>query len=347
MRKPKPKTRPKTRPKTIPRPRASPSPNVPIKSVRFMTLSPNSTLRPFKPSPNTYENIERDAAAGHPLSRDLLAIEDASEMAKTYMFDTKNIFEKILGSVSQTPIHCNTFSNRSKLRCLQRPPSNEIMHIAYHIGNNVGGHYSSAVKVGPDVVFFDSMCQSEYGPKFKKYIETRYGPNVKVTEAYNRTKYQPSGGFPPNKEDLKKFLGAVKLNVSETDLNKIHKISQYDLLSQHHFCYIESLVYLFHRILRTSMGPIDPEQRLRFIKSVMWCLIVKYVRPNENTAMYKYFKHNFRFYVKLNNVVYNNRGFYMPTNKEFTYSIKKIRFMPVSQAKNASIEAIIQWSLEA
>jgi hypothetical protein len=309
-----------------------------------MNTSSNSTLNNFKQDPKNYEKIERDAANGLQIARDVLAVEDASDIGKSFMF-IDGVFEKIIKSVTDIPFHCQKFSNRSKVKCTKKPK--EIMHIAYDIPHDVGGHYAGVVKSGQQAIFFDSMCQSEYGPKFKRFVQKRYGKDVNVSEAFNKTKYQPSGGFIANKNALRELL--KEPNVSANRLNYIHEISQYDVLSQHHFCYIESLVYLFHKLLDTPMGPsADPEHRLRFIKSVMWCLIFKYSNVNTNTQAFKYFERNFRYYVKLNNVVYNkNRGLYLPTNKPYVYKVETINMMPPSRAENASIEAIIQWSLKA
>lgn len=316
-------------------------------SVRFMNTSSNSTLKNFKQDPKNYENIEKDAASGIKIAQDILSVEDASDIGKSFIFKD-GVFEKILESVTNNqqkiPFYCKTFSNRTKVACTGKPK--EIMHIGYDIPGGAGGHYSAVVKSGSQAIFFDSMCQSEYGPKFRQFVQKRYGKGVRVTEAFNKNKYQPSGGFAPNKNTLRNWLN--KANISTNRLNYIHEISQYDVLSQHHFCFIESLVYLFHKILRTPMGSsANPERRLRFIKSVMWCLIFKYAGVNQNTQAFKYFARNFKYYVKLHNVTYNNHGFYLPTSKPYTYTVEKINMMPPSKAESASIPQIIEWSLKA
>ena len=316
------------------------------KSVRFINTSKNSTLNNFKPDPKNYENIEKAAAAGEPIAGDILAVEDASDIGKSFIFKD-GVFEKILESVTQQnkiPFYCKTFSNRTKIVCTKKPK--EIMHIGYDIPGGVGGHYSAVVKSGQRAIFFDSMCQSEYGPKFRQFVQKRYGKGVMVAEAFNKNKYQPSGGFAPNKNTLRNWLN--KANIPTNRLNYIHEISQYDVLSQHHFCFIESLVYLFHKILKTPMGSsANPEHRLRFIKSVMWCLIFKYSGVNQNTQAFKYFANNFKYYVKLHNVKYSSHGFYLPTSKPYTYTVEKINMMPPSRAEKASIPQIITWSLTA
>lgn len=315
-------------------------------AIRFLNIkNSNSTLNKFKPNQNeNLDDTEKAAVNGLAVARDVLAVEDASEIAKSFIFEGKDVFEKIIESVTKTPYSCQTFNNRTGVKCVKLPT--EILHIGYE--GNFGGHYSAAVKSGQKAVFFDSMCQSEYGPKFRSFIKRRYGPKVKIVQDFNKNKFQPSGGFAPNKNSLRNWLQQAGISFDSNKLNRIHEISQYDVLSQHHFCYIEALVYLFHKILKTPIGPsANPEKRLRFIKSVMWCLIFKYANPNRNTHACKYFEKNFKYYIKLHNVVYNQHGFYLPTNKQYSYSVEKIHMMSPDAAKKASIKQIISYSLKA
>lgn len=288
---------------------------------------------------------EKQAIRGSTLARDILAVEDASEIAKEYMFDTDTgVFEKIINSIGGG--HCQTFSRSSKIRCVKK--NEELLHLGFHISKNIGGHYSGAVKKGNTVTYFDSMCESPYRPHFKKFIKKRYGPKVNIKQEFNRHRFQPSGGFAPNTiQQLMTYMKNARVNTNE-DPRKLFYVSQFDLLSQHHFCYIESFVYLCHKVLGTPIGPIDPERRLRFIKSILWCLVMKYANPDTTTQMFKYFYKNFRYYIKLKDVRYNPKGFYIP-KKYFTglYTVKKIRLMPVSIAKLSSIRSIIKWSLRA
>lgn len=325
--------------------------------IRYLASSrKNNSLKNFDYVP-TYDNkgneildyIEVEAKRGNRMAIDLLAIEDASEIAKSYMFDEKKrVFENIMSDITNVPTHCDTFTSknltRSTKRCFKVNKPQEVIHVGYEF--NEGGHYSSAIKSGKNVVFFDSMCNSEYGPKFRKYINQRYKEKLNIKEAFSNRKFQPSGGFAPDRNSLRHFLRSARVNVKNENFEKMYNISQYDLLSQHHFCYIEALVYLFHKILRTPIGPhMDPEQRLRFIKSVMWCLIFKYANPNTNTGAFKYFENNFKYYLKLDNVVYNQKGFYMPTNRPLKYRLRTINFMNPRYIKQASIRKIIKYSL--
>lgn len=279
------------------------------------------------------------ARRGDMLANYILAVEDASEIGKSYMF-REGVFEQILRDLVGQEGHCQTFSNRSKVKCSIKP--REFLHIGLDIPN-VGGHYSGAVKSGNTVYYFDSMCESPYRESFTRYFKKRYGGKINVKQEFSRNRFQPSGGFAPNKNSLRGWLKNAKIN---TDLNQAFYISQFDVLSQHHFCYIESLLYLFHKVLRTPMGSSkNPELRLRFIKSIMWCLIMKYSRPNQTTNRFKYFANNFQYYVKLKNVVYHPKGFYLPTPKKVGFELKKIKLMSPEKARNSTIPEIIRWCL--
>lgn len=311
--------------------------------IRFLNTNNNSTLNNFKPDPNSkLDFTEKQATRGNKLAIDMLSVEDASEIAKTYIFDD-DVFEKIMASLGGG--HCDMFSRSSKIKCVRK--DNELLHLGFHIGKNVGGHYSGAVKRGKKVTYFDSMCESPYRTHFKRFIKKRYGPNVNIVQDFNKHLFQPSGGFAPNTTRvLTSMLSSAHINTHGMDPKKLFYISQFDLLSQHHFCYIESLVYLCHKVLRTPIGPTDPEKRLRFIKSILWCLIMKYAQPDTSTKMFKYFSRNFRYYVKLNGVTYHPKGFYLPKERSvITYNIKKINLLPASIARVASLPGIIRWSL--
>mgnify|MGYP003347137822 CR=1 FL=1 len=312
--------------------------------IRFLKTSNKSTLKIFKPDPNdnNLDYTEEQANKGNILARNMLSVEDASEIAKSYIF-RDDVFENIMTSLGGG--QCEMFSRTSKIRCIRKTP-NELLHLGYHISKKIGGHYSGVVKRGNSVTFFDSMCQSEYKPQFLRFIKKRYGAKVNVTQDFNTHLFQPSGGFAPKTPN--KLLSMMKgINTTGIDPNKLFFISQFDLLSQHHFCYIESLVYLCHKVLGTPIGPTDPEKRIRFIKSILWCLIMKYVQPKTSTHKFKYFSRNFRYYINLNGVKYNPKGFYLPKkpNSVITYNVKKINFLPASIARVVSLSGIIRWSL--
>lgn len=308
-------------------------------SIRFLKTNKNSSLNEFRPKSNeNLDDIEIQAMNGVKIARDMLAIEDASEIAKSYMF-RKGVFERIMRDLGGG--HCQTFKNGDVIQCVKQQPQ-EILHLGYDIGEE-GGHYSGAVKKAGTVMFFDSMCDSPYRTHFRRFMRQRYGKAVKIVQDYSTRRFQPSGGFAPTKNYLSRLLNRSKIR---TDINSAFEISQYDVLSQHHFCYVESIVYLCHKVLGTPIGKSeDPEKRLRFIKSVMWCLIFKYAHPNTQQTVFKYFARNFRYYMRLRNVRYHPKGFYLPTSKRYTYQIMKINMMSPAKARTMSLRNIIYWCL--
>jgi hypothetical protein len=304
----------------------------------IMLLKPILFLR--KKLPKNLDETEKKAIQGEKIAMDILSVEDASEIGKEYLFK-EGVFERIIGSNG----HCDTFQAGRKIRC-KKTKKDEYAHVAVDLGS-VGGHYSGSVKKGKNVYYFDSMCESPYRTHFKRYLKERYGKDVKIVQEFTNNRFQPSGGFAPDRNALSDFLKNANVRVSPKKFDIVYEISHYDLLSQHHFCYIESLLYLFHKMYGTPIGPSkDPEQRLRFVKSVMWCLIFKYTRPDRTSSKFKYFVRNFPYYVKLNNVRYNQKGFYLPTGRFFTHQVKKIRMMNPGIAKIASIPFIVNWCLK-
>lgn len=128
--------------------------------------------------------------------------------------------------------HCETFTKSTQIDRVSR--DFEILHISYDAGNY--GHYCGAMKDGNTVHFFDSMGTSDYTQRFIKYIRQRYG-KVKVIQDYKDTQFQ--------EYDCDYTLRSVGP-------------------SKHQYCYLEALVYLFHKVHGTPMGPL--ENRVKYLK---------------------------------------------------------------------------------
>ena len=75
------------------------------------------------------------------------------------------------------------------------------------------------------------------------------------------------------------------------------KLSQFDELSQHHFCYMESIYAMMLAIgLTKNPGPNDPRKRIAFIKKFIWGMIHKYTpKSKRRTAKWKYFSKTFPY----------------------------------------------------
>lgn len=138
-----------------------------------------------------------------------------------------------------------------------------------------GGHFTAGFVKGNDVHLYDSMCSPCGNHIDYKYFESifkRLYPRKNIVQVNTDAFYQPSGGFCVNKKQMKELL---KKNFRDKlgNLDDIFIAHQFDAMSQHHFCYVEAIVYLSHMIYSTPMGPKnDLEKRLIFIKKVAYGL---------------------------------------------------------------------------
>jgi hypothetical protein len=165
-----------------------------------------------------------------------------------------------------------------------------MMEIEY---NDSAGHYGLA-KVNhknKTARLYDSMvkAESDFKAPLEKVLTKRYN----VTESKN--KLQPTGGFVAGSfEEFKEpnYSGGVPKKL----LDDAYELSQYDELSQHHFCYVESLLAMMNDMGHGNPGPGDPRDRLTFVKRVIWGLLHKYVpKEKRKSAQWKYFVKNFPY----------------------------------------------------
>ena len=225
-------------------------------------------------------------------AKKLLAIEDASEMAKKYLHKG-GIFEKIMWDIK------NETGKNFTFRCTTTDAMKDkkrgsleyiLMEKSY---DNGAGHYGMARvnHMERNGRFFDSMMKSE--SDFKAPLDKVLTKRYTLTESKN--KLQPTGGFVAGSlEEFKEpnYSGGVPKKV----LDEAYELSQYDELSQHHFCYVESLLAMMNDLGHGDPGPGDPRDRLTFVKRVVWGLIHKYVpKTNRRSAQWRYFVANFPY----------------------------------------------------
>jgi hypothetical protein len=234
----------------------------------------------------------------------LMAIEDASEVAKQFLQE-KGIFEQIGRDIRKEAGYDFKFGCRRTARMTNPVSSNhegiQYLHIA-HTYSGGDGHYALA-KVNhtqKTIGLFDSMGggRDEFRNELRKVYKNYTLRNMM------RTAYQPTGGFvTTNVGNYKKLLKNTKITIRDKKvLEKSFEISQYDEMSQHHFCYIEAFIAMMHDTLGTPLGPKDPRDRLTFIKRVVWGLIHKYVPPSKRkTLKWKYFETNFPYILQVTN----------------------------------------------
>lgn len=225
-------------------------------------------------------------------ARKLLAIEDASEMAKLYLHK-KGVFEKIAEDVKKETGKEFTFHCR-KTKSMKIKKKDDIEYVMMEISyDNTTGHYGLA-KVNhknKTARLYDSMVkvESDFKAPLEKVLTKRYT----VTESKN--KLQPTGGFVAG--SLKEFKEpSYSGGVPKKLLDDAYELSQYDELSQHHFCYVESLLAMMSDMGHGNPGPGDPRDRLTFVKRVIWGLLHKYVpKEKRRSAQWKYFVKNFPY----------------------------------------------------
>lgn len=225
-------------------------------------------------------------------ARKLLAIEDASEMAKLYLHK-KGIFEKIAEDLKKETGKEFTFHCK-KTKTMKVKKKSDIEYVMMEIAyDNTTGHYGLARvnHKNKTARLYDSMVKDE--SDFKVPLEKVLTKRYKVTESKN--KLQPTGGFVAGSfEEFKEpnYSGGIPKKL----LDDAYELSQYDELSQHHFCYVESLLAMMNDMGHGDPGPGDPRDRLIFIKRVIWGLLHKYVpKEKRRSAQWKYFVKNFQY----------------------------------------------------
>ena len=253
---------------------------------------------------DTSDYIERHMNT-HVAAKYLMAIEDASEVAKQFLQE-KGIFEQIGRDIKREAGYDFKFNCRRTARMTKPMSSNhdgvQYLHVA-HTYSNGDGHYALA-KVNhtqKTIGLFDSMGGGR--SEFRNELQTVY-KNYTVRNMM-RAAYQPTGGFvTADVDNYKQLLKNTKITIRDKKvLEKSFEISQYDELSQHHFCYIEAFIAMMHDTLGTPLGPKDPRDRLVFIKMVVWALIHKYEQTSKRkTLKWKYFETNFPYILQVTNI---------------------------------------------
>ena len=235
-------------------------------------------------------------------ARHLMAIEDAGEIAKQ-LLQKPGIFEQIGKDIKKESNYDFKFVCRKTSRMTKpttaKKNGTHYLHIA-HTYPSGDGHYALAKvdHTNKKINLFNSMGANR--SEFRNELHTVYGNRYNIRN--KQSSFQPTGGFvTTNKENYKKLLKNTKINImNKKVLEKSFEISQYDELSQHHFCYIEAFIAMMHDTLGTPIGPKDPRDRLAFIKMVVWALIHKYTpSSNRNTVKWKYFIKNFPYFLRI------------------------------------------------
>jgi hypothetical protein len=284
---------------------------------------------------NSSDYIERTAGnktGGGPRerARTLLAIENASEIAKTYLH-APGMFEKIMTDTIGTRGYISyqikeTTNNINITRKTYPKDHYQDFILLTHKFQNRTGHTGllHVEHQNGKVTVYDSMYGK--GSKFENVAKNQFaasqwstprvrsifGCKAKVRNLSDGTtaklNVQPSGGFVNNSynkftNDPRNFGSVIRNLFGEKVAKGTFKLSQYDELSQHHFCYMEALYAMMLATYRDSRqafaknpGPNDPRKRISFIKKFIWGIIHKYTPKSErNTAEWKYFSKTFPY----------------------------------------------------
>ena len=278
---------------------------------------------------NSKDYIERTAGnktggGGRERARTLIAIENASEIAKTYLH-APGMFEQIMKDtignryisyqIKETTNNLNT--TRKKYphdtdqdfillthKFKNRTGHTGLLHIEHQNGKVTV--YDSMYGMGSR---FLTVALKQFGSKMEwstPRVRSIFGCKAKVRNLSDGTtaklNVQPSGGFVKNSystftNDPSNWGSLIRNKYGEKVARGAFRLSQYDELSQHHFCYMEALYAMMLAIGRTkNPGPNDPRKRISFIKKFIWGIIHKYTPKSErNTAEWKYFSKTFPY----------------------------------------------------
>lgn len=310
--------------------------------VKNLPIGPNrnSIIRYIEES-NTLDNEDKDTIKFSP---DALAIDNASEIAKRLI---EPLFEDISKQII-SECNCN-IPNTYNFQCkvgqkLDLPKSKyEILHLGKSlkgIGHYIGAYVNHSNKT---IKVKDSMGASGgERDEMMKLLKRTY-PTYKITDESNVNGSQPTGGFFAENTNKFKTIYSKYLDINTDTIHpqhlvQLYKLQQMDELSQHHFCYIESFVYLAHKVLGTTLGPQDPRKRIIFIKRVIWGLIVKFHdKINASHAVMSYFADVFPHFIKFslpngNNIPLEAGYFQIPPG--ISYGVKARRTSPFTYSGN-------------
>ena len=254
----------------------------------------------------------------------LLAIENASEIAKSYLHVT-GMFEKMMGDVIGTRENMTyqVKSSKNNLNIQRKSGAQENFILVEQKFGNGTGHYGliHLKHRNGKVNVYDSMYDSDlsnfvnvakkWAPQARSWnspkIRSILGCKAKDVEGWSvptkKLQVQPTGGFVATNynnflnEENNGFGIRIKKQYGETVAKGAYKLSQFDEMSQHHFCYMESIYAMMLAVgLTNNPGPNDPRKRLAFIKKFIWGMIHKYTpKSKRRTAKWKYFSKTFPY----------------------------------------------------
>jgi hypothetical protein len=287
-------------------------------------------------SPSYVEKLATQFGDQHAI--ELANIEHESEHAREILHSTRpDVLQKILLDFGLPVIIRHDIALNNNGSILPAVLKGDLMLAYISMNMPEGGHFAAAVVKVPQrqLVLYDSMCSScgphTYFPNILRAFRQLF-PGFTIVQ-FTPNFYQPSGGFCDNKRGFPQKV--AKVIGKQPDWDLVYKAHQFDAMSQHHFCYVEAIVFLSHMVFGTTMGPAGAsrlEDRLIFIKKVVWGLIKKYTAKKLHP--------NFCYIMHLGNVTYKN-GYTVPS-PGMTLAPK--HFSPPAVTKTTTLADIIRIS---
>jgi hypothetical protein len=307
--------------------------------LKFIDDEPNLSADDF---------LESAVSEGSTDATSLLAIENATEIAKKYIQrHYRDILKGIRDESAQDAeggdrmFRCKNISNFSSSH-----KAVEYIHLEAAVED--GNGHTIYIRVDNNkrqIWVFDSMGKDCYTSNFETTINSMY-PGYRI---YDRSlKYQPTGGF--TQETPEQMSGALFISGKPAYLDRAWEVSQYDELSQHHFCYIEAFIAMaFDAFNMHRKGPKDPRERLRFIKRVVWGFIHKFYVGRREGPVWEYFIEHFPTYMSTCNadgtmMRMNNDTFQIPKKEPF---VKHIERFDVVDTSEWTIKEILKWAAKS
>lgn len=316
--------------------------------IPIKLLPDNKELLKFigeEPSLDTDDFLERMVRMGSEDATNLLAIENATEIAKRYI---QGHYEDILRAIRSESVKKERFIFRCKnLETLSPSDADvEYVHLETTLDND-DGHaiFIKVDNVKKHIHVYDSMGEDAYVNEFEDVIRSRY-PGYRIRD--KSLGFQPTGGF--TQETPEQMGVAMYISGEPGYLNRAWEVSQYDELSQHHFCYIEAFVAMaFASLPMHRSGPEDPRDRLRYIKRVVWGFVHKFHRGSREGPVWEYFTKHFPYYMTTWNsdgsrMHLKNDIFQVPKKETF---IKRIESFETVDTSEWSIRDILKWAAKS
>lgn len=288
--------------------------------------------------------LEREVIHGSEEATDLLAIENATEIAKRFI---QRHYMDILKAIrveskkrDDVLYRCKNLDNLSMTHV-----GTEFLHLEKNLGEGGHGVYLRVDNTKKRIHVWDSMGENAYLNEFEDTIREMY-PGYRVHD--KSIGFQPTGGFV--RASPEEMASAMYISGEPGYLNRAWRVSQYDELSQHHFCYVEAFVAMaFDSLPMHRVGSEDPRDRLKFIKKVVWGFVHKFYTGSRESAAWKYFEEHFPHYVSTWNsdgtrMNLKNDIFQVPKKETFITHIEHIETLDTS---GWTVKDILRWAAKS